>query len=180
MARLAEDLADAAYLAAGRFRIRSVVCDLVEIAREQVELVGAGSDRHTIQLEAPYELPTECDRDRLGQVLSNLLANAVTHTSGGQIRVRLWCEADQARLSVSDDGPGIPPDQAEAIFEPGRRITNGASQGRSKGTGLGLHIARGIVEAHGGRIWVEASPGGGATFNVALPLVPAAVGQSEA
>jgi signal transduction histidine kinase len=155
-------------------------CDLVAVAREQVELLGARGEQHTIQLEAPSELPTECDRDRLGQVLSNLLTNAITYTPGGSIRVRLWQQDDQVRLSVSDQGPGVPADQVEAIFEAGRRGGNSESPGHPRGAGLGLHIARGIVEAHGGRIWVDSPRGQGATFNVSLPPGPAGQRPSEA
>jgi signal transduction histidine kinase len=174
MVRLVDDLADAAHLAAGRFRIQPAACDLVEVARAQVELAATRTDRHRIQLDAPHELPAECDRDRLSQVLSNLLDNAIKYTPGGRVRVHLWREADQARLSVSDQGPGVPADQTEVIFELGHRLLGDDPTGESKGTGFGLHIARGIVEAHGGRIWVESAPGQGAIFNIWLPLAPAA------
>jgi two-component system sensor histidine kinase/response regulator len=171
MARLVGDLADAAHLASGQFEIRSVTCDLTGIAREQVELARPRTERHTIRLDAPADLPVPCDRDRIAQLLSNLLANALKYTPQGEIRVRVWQEGREARLSVSDEGPGIPPDRAEAIFEAGHRLGNGQADQKSNGVGLGLHIARGIVEAHGGRIWVESVPGEGATFQVALPMV---------
>jgi signal transduction histidine kinase len=111
------------------------------------------------------------DCDRLAQLLSNLLNNAIKHTPGGVIEVALTRGGGQASLSVRDSGPGIPADQAELIFEPGRRVVNGEPHDSAGGTGLGLHIARGIVEAHGGRIWVENAEGEGATFWVALPTV---------
>lgn len=178
LARLAGDLANAAHLSAGQFTIRQAGCDLAEIAREQVELARARTDRHTIHLDAPYELESACDRDRLGQVLSNLLTNAITHTSGGEIWVRLWREGDQARISVIDQGPGIPPDQAEAVFVPGRRLANAGAAKETSGSGLGLHITRRIVEAHGGQIWVENQSGAGAIFTLQIPLAPASVGTS--
>ena len=173
MARLVKDLADAAHLAAGRFRIEPAPCDLAEIAREQLDLARARLERHTLHLDAPPEMvPTMCDRDRISQVLSNLLANAIKHTTGGEIRVRLWVEAERARLAVSDEGPGIPADRLNVIFEPYRRLANNGDGDDPDGAGLGLHIAKGIVEAHGGRIWVENAEGRGATFNLSLPLVP--------
>jgi two-component system, sensor histidine kinase and response regulator len=170
LARLVGDLADTAHLAAGQFPIRLSPSDLSEIARQQVELARTRTTHHTIDLEAPSELPLTCDRDRLAQVLSNLLTNAIAHTGGGTIRVGLRLDGDAALLTVSDQGPGIPRDRIELIFEPGRRFSDDDADGRSGGAGLGLHITRGIVEAHGGRIWVESSLGQGATFCIALPL----------
>jgi signal transduction histidine kinase len=156
-----------------------VTCDLTGIAREQVELARPRTERHTIRLDAPADLSVPCDRDRIAQLLSNLLANALKYAPDGEIRVRVWQEGREARLSVSDEGPGIPPDKAEAIFEAGQRLGNGQADQKSNGVGLGLHIARGIAEAHGGRIWVESTPGEGATFQVALPTVPAKPGEAS-
>jgi two-component system, sensor histidine kinase and response regulator len=167
LTRLVQDLADAAQLAAGLFGIRSLNCDLVQIARQQIELVEGRSDRHRIHLDAPETLPTTCDRDRLAQVLLNLLTNAINYTSGGDIQVRVWREEDQAHISVSDQGQGIPADQVETIFDAGQRLP----EGDSSGTGLGLYITRGIVEAHGGQVWVD-SADQGAVFHVTLPIVP--------
>ena len=177
MARLVEDLVDGTQAAAGRFCTRPRLCDLVEIAREQVELAHGRTDRHTIRLEAPRRaVPALCDPDRMAQVVGNLLTNAITHTPGGEIRVRVWAEDGQPRLSVSDQGPGIPPDQLEVIFEPRVRLDPD-----SAGAGLGLYIVRGIVAAHDGRVWAESPVGRGATFNVCLrpPVGPAATGTTR-
>jgi two-component system, sensor histidine kinase and response regulator len=179
LARLVRDLLDASRLAAGRLRVRRVRCDLAAIAREQVELAGARSERHSIRLEGPEALAAVCDRDRLAQVLSNLLANAIAHTAGGQVVVRLWTEDHEARLSVRDEGPGIPADGLEAIFEPHARLAPDRPGDGPTGRGLGLSIAKGIVEAHGGRIWAESPPGRGATFHVSLPLPRASTGAAE-
>jgi signal transduction histidine kinase len=78
---------------------------------------------------------------------------------------------------VSDEGPGISPEYQSVVFEPYVRLAHPDAAGGAKGAGLGLSIARGIVQAHGGRIWIESSGGRGATFHVALPLTPTAVGQ---
>jgi two-component system, sensor histidine kinase and response regulator len=173
MARLVEDLADAANLAAGRFRIQPIPCDLADLLREQVELARATTDRHTIHLDArSARARSVCDRGRLAQVVSNLLANAIKYTPAGQIRVRLRVEGQQVWISVSDDGPGIPPDRLETVFQPYVRLSSVPATGERKGTGLGLHIAKGIVEAHGGRMSITSTPGHGATFHVCLPLAP--------
>jgi signal transduction histidine kinase len=178
MARLARDLSDVVLLASSRFQIRPVPCDLVEIAREQAELARGLSDQHSIRLETPQELRAPCDRDRLGQILSNLLTNAIRHTPGGQIWIRVWREGDSARFSVQDEGAGIPADQAERVFDLGRRLPPGDATNHANGAGLGLYIARHLARAHGGQLWVESSPGSGATFHLSLPLVIAAAASS--
>jgi two-component system, OmpR family, sensor kinase len=111
----------------------------------------------------------EGDPDRLTQVLRNLVRNAVAHTEpGDEVVVSAVAHADRLWLSVSDTGPGIPPDELEQIFERFHRLDRSRSRDGG-GTGLGLAIARAIVEAHGGRIWAESSTGQGATFNIDLP-----------
>ena len=173
--RLTRDLADASRMAAGRFQVALGSYDLAEIVREQVELARARAEQHTIRFEGPADAPPSlCDRDRVAQVVSNLLANAMKYTPGGEIRVRIDVEDTRALITVRDQGPGIPPERLEDIFEPHVRLPGGASASgeRPKGSGLGLYIARGIVEAHGGRIWAENSPAGGASFTFCLPLAP--------
>jgi len=172
LARLASDLADATQIVSGRFQIRLDACDVVELVEEQVELVRTRAESRAIRLDAPESLALACDRDRLAQVVSNLLTNAIKHAPGGEIDVQVGREGEQVVLSVRDRGPGIPPDQAERIFRPGSRLGDDGGAASAEGRGLGLHIAKGIVEAHGGRIWVESAAGAGATFCILLPLAP--------
>jgi signal transduction histidine kinase len=168
LARLVRDLADAARLATGRFQVTPADCDLAAIVRQQAELARLRSARHTITVDVPgRRVAARCDADRIAQVLSNLLTNAITYSDGGEVRVRLWTADGQAYVSVSDQGAGIPPDRLEAIFEPHVRLAPGA-----KGAGLGLYVARGIVEAHGGLIWAESGAGKGTTVTLSLPLAP--------
>ena len=109
------------------------------------------------------------DRDRLTQVLRNLIRNAVAHTDpGDQVVVAARARDDQLEISVTDTGPGIPPDQLEQIFERFHRLDAGRLRDRG-GSGLGLAIARAITEAHGGTISAESGPGQGATFRIVLP-----------
>ena len=119
----------------------------------------------------------EADPDRLTQVLRNLVRNAVAHTEpGGPRRVVATARDEGLTIAVSDDGPGIPPEQLERVFERFHRIDEGRARERG-GTGLGLPIARAIVEAHGGRIWAESAPGAGTTITLELPgYRPAATG----
>ena len=109
------------------------------------------------------------DPDRLTQVLRNLVRNAVAHTKAGdRVQVEARARDSHLEISVSDTGPGIPPDQLEQIFERFRRLDQGRSRD-SGGSGLGLAIARAIIEAHGGTIHAESTPGHGATFRLELP-----------
>lgn len=167
--RLINDLRDYSLLAAGRFRIDPAPCDLVEILQEQVNLVQVTTQLHTFSLDVEFAaFPYHGDRDRLAQVISNILGNAVKYSEGGRVQVILRGGPSEIYLSVVDQGPGIPVEYREAIFEPYRRVTNEQGQSVSaKGTGLGLFIARGVIEAHGGKIWVEGQTG--ATFVIALP-----------
>ena len=171
--RLVQDLAEEAQVAAGRFPVHPANCDLAAIVREQVELAQVNARRHTLCLDAAAgAVPVFCDRDRVVQVLSNLVTNAMKYTPGGKIRVSLRVENDQTLISVSDEGPGIPRDQLEAIFEPHVRLAGPKAGGETKGSGLGLYISKGIIEAHKGQIWAESKEGRGSTFTLSLPLMP--------
>jgi signal transduction histidine kinase len=130
-----------------------------------------------VRLELPpAALMGWVDSRRLGRVLLNLLGNATKYgREQGAIRLRLEEQPDQALFSVADDGAGIPDADRERIFERFYRAETEATR-RAKGSGLGLPIARALVELHGGRIRVESTPGRGTTFHVALPLRPATPG----
>jgi signal transduction histidine kinase len=111
----------------------------------------------------------EADPDRLTQVLRNLVRNAVAHTRpGGRVAVVGRAGNGWLSIAVSDDGPGIPPEQLERVFERFHRVDEARAPERG-GTGLGLAIARAIVEAHGGRIWADSKPGAGTTISLQLP-----------
>jgi signal transduction histidine kinase len=169
LSRLVQDLSDAARLAAGRFQIDVGPVDLAAVVQAQAEQARLRSPEHVVIVEGPASgVEAVLDRDRVAQVLSNLLTNAITHTPSGTITITLEHTPEQATVTVRDNGPGIPPDRLRLVFEPYVQL----AAGQRNGTGLGLHIARGIVEAHGGRIWVESTPGEGATFAFSLPLAP--------
>jgi signal transduction histidine kinase len=107
------------------------------------------------------------DRERILQVFANLIGNAIKFTpKGGQIQLLACHEQNEVRFTVVDTGPGIPPEHLDHVFD---RYWQAKSTAKL-GAGLGLSIAKGIVEAHGGRIWVESPPQSGAQFNFTLPV----------
>ena len=107
------------------------------------------------------------DRDRLGQVLDNLIGNAIKYSpEGGEIVIRVEATDAEGRVSIEDHGIGIAGDVLPRLFE---RFYQGQDPGVSTGLGLGLYISRMLVESHGGRIWAESQPGQGSTFVIALP-----------
>jgi signal transduction histidine kinase len=166
---LIRSLLDAASLEAGRFSICKTRCDLGELLTEAVDMFTSLARPKSIRLETtkPVEVKVFADRERVLQVMSNLIGNAVKFTpEGGRISVSAARDADDVRVSVSDSGPGIAPEHVPHLFEQFWQVETGLRRG---GAGLGLYIAKGIVEAHAGRLWVESEPGRGANFQFTLP-----------
>ncbi len=171
LARLVQDLTDASELAAGRFRVQLGSCDLAQITREQVDQIAMARTGQEVTLEITADqTATACDADRMAQVISNLLSNATKYAPGSPVRVTIRNADGKVQLSVADHGPGIPADRLEAIFQPRVRLVENEPGRDKRGRGLGLYIARGIVEAHGGRIWAAPGDQGGALFTIELPV----------
>jgi PAS domain S-box-containing protein len=170
LTRLIDDMLDIARIRTGRLSIHPEPMALDELVREVVErmrpqLVAAGTH---VGLECAERVEGQWDRLRIEQVLTNLLTNAQRYGEKKPVTVRLERRDSQAHLSVRDQGLGVPPESQERIFE---RFERGISANEVSGLGLGLFITRQIVEAHGGRIWVESEGlGDGSTFHVELPL----------
>ncbi|HYT37296.1 MAG TPA: ATP-binding protein, partial [Ktedonobacteraceae bacterium] len=120
----------------------------------------------------PSDLPpVQLDYLQIDQVLTNLIENAVRYTpSDSPIEISAHVQGDQMVISIADRGPGIPPADLERVFDKFYRVL-GRTAGRPTGSGLGLAVSRGLVEAHGGRIWAENREGGGAVFRFTLPLL---------
>jgi two-component system sensor histidine kinase BaeS len=183
LVRLLNDLLDLARSDAGRLSIRPqptavapLIEDVVRTMRAQTE---AASQSLTEQVE-PGLPQINVEPDRIRQILVNLLTNAHEYTpEGASIGVAARAVGDEVEISVSDNGPGIPPDQLERIFERFTRGDAGLTQ-RVGGTGLGLAISKSLVELHGGSIGAESTVGQGSTFHVRLPVATgAAVGGSQ-
>jgi len=170
MSELVEDLLLLARLDEGQPLEREDV-DLASIAAEAVDTARAVDPTRPLELDVqPVHIVG--DRARLRRVFDNLLANIRTHTPAGTLaHVRVFAEGDQALIEVSDEGLGLPADEAEQIFR--RFYRTDASRARENGgVGLGLSIVAAIAAAHGGSASAESSPGNGATFRVTLPLTP--------
>ena len=174
LGRLIDDLLLAALVEADRLELAPEETDLVAEARAAAEALGI--DERVVRLEADDgPIPVAADRQRLGQVLANLLANAIKYSpKGWEIVVRVGREAREARVAVVDRGVGIARGALPRLFDRFYRAPGAAT--RTAGLGLGLYISHQIVAAHGGRIEVESEPGRGSTFTVVLPLVRDAAG----
>lgn len=179
LTRLINQVLDFQKLEAGALDWHPVPVDLAELTREAAAALGQLLRERgvTLTLDLAPDLPRlDADRDRLMQVLVNLLSNAAKFGREA-ITVRLMMETPQGdgatsalRVEVADDGPGIAPEHRELVFDRFRQVEPGG--GPPGGTGLGLAIARRIVEHHGGRLWVADASGSGATFVFTLPVVP--------
>jgi two-component system sensor histidine kinase KdpD len=165
--RLVANLLDASRLEAGVLVPHKQPQDLAELVRAvlvRLRPLTAGRD---VQLTIADDLPlVSCDYGQVDQIVTNLLENATRHTpEGTPIEVRLTADGEVARLEVIDHGAGIPPAERERLFRPFER-----GQTRAPGSGLGLSIAQGLAEAHGGWLEVGDSPAGGTSFCLTLPL----------
>lgn len=181
LVRLINDILDIERMAAGRLQLEPTAVDVVELVNQSIQVVQATADAAGVTLRSDIApaVTVFADADRIVQALVNLLGNAVKFSSrGGVVRITVRRDPEGALFSVMDTGRGIPADRLERIFERFRQVD--VSDAREKGgTGLGLPIARGIVDQHGGRMWVESHEGQGSTFRFMLPLASENRGQSE-
>ncbi|HEU4643109.1 MAG TPA: ATP-binding protein [Gemmatimonadaceae bacterium] len=171
MYRLIGDLVDAASLEAGRLSLERRPEDLMTLVARAMEMLrGAARDGEVeMVIELPERLPPVlADAQRVLQVLWNLLGNAVKFTpAGGRVTTRAAVDGGFVRVAVTDTGVGIPAEDLPRIFH---RFWTRPRKGSAPSTGLGLAIARALVEAHGGRVWVESAVGRGSTFHFTLPV----------
>ena len=171
--RLAQELLDLSMIESGQAILRMIELPLVELVDQAIERLEDQSQAKEIEIrdEVAKELGVLADRDQVQRVLINLIHNAIKWSPPREkIRVRAESSGDEVTITVLDRGPGVPEDQRERIFERFYQVDKSRSGG---GTGLGLAICKHIVEAHGGRIWVEDNPEGkdgrGGNFKFTLP-----------
>lgn len=172
LVRLINDILDIEKIESGKLRLEMAPLDLREVAARAIEGVRGYADELgvVLSLAEGEAAPVRGDADRLIQVVTNLLSNASKFSPrGGEVRITVDPETRLARLSVADQGPGIPDSFRSRIFSKFAQA-DGSDTRAKGGTGLGLAIAREIAERHGGRLWFESAEGEGATFYLDLPL----------
>jgi signal transduction histidine kinase len=169
LSHLVGDVLDTSRIEVGTFSYSFDDVDVEELVRETAAVVSFGQEEVRVTTRVPPTLPAvQGDRERLRQLLWNLLTNAVKYTvTGDEIEVAAANENGVVAVSVRDNGPGIPPESQRLIFEKFGRVSQDG--GSKPGAGLGLFIARSIAEAHGGTLDVESETGAGAIFTVRLP-----------
>ena len=170
MGRLIADLLDLAQIRAGKLAVEQKLQDVDALIRDGVEMLRPRAAEKNLKLDGITSsgLLVACDRERVLQIFSNLVGNAIKFTpEGGSICIEARSTAHEARFSVRDTGQGIPEEELPRIFD---RFWQAQNRSRA-GIGLGLSIVKGLVEAHGGRLWVESNFGAGSTFFFTLPLV---------
>ena len=170
LTQLIDNLLDASRLQAGALELQFAEVALDELAERVADRFRPQTDKHFIVVDFPPDFPlVHGDPRRLEQVLANLVSNAIKYSPhGGTIRISGRATPREVIVTVTDEGIGIPPEEQERIFERFYRASAARAR-QTPGTGLGLYLARAIVEAHGGRIWVESAPGRGAAFSFAIP-----------
>ncbi len=165
-----DDLVASADLEQEQIHLRREEVDVAALVSDSLAAYGAAADAKLVALSAsePGPLVVDGDRVRLAQVLDNLVANAIKYTgAGGRVEVAAGVAQDDVVLRVADDGIGIGGEDKERVFDPFFRAQ--AARATAPGSGLGLHVSRTIVAAHGGSLTVRDTPGGGATFELRLP-----------
>ena len=170
MNNMIRELVDSVRLESGQLKLDPRTVDLRQAVLDLRERLSGVGEAERIQVESPGDLPAvSADPDRLERILTNLLTNSLKYSApGSQVTVALTPTGREVVVSVSDQGPGIAPEDLPHLFE--RFYRSNHSNDRREGLGLGLYITKGLVEAHGGRIWAESRVGEGSTFSFTLPV----------
>jgi signal transduction histidine kinase len=169
---LLDELLETTRVDAGRVRLRRTMVDLAGLTAEAVRQSQQLHPEYRLNVEVPPQaVQGRWDKQRLEQVIANLLSNAVKYSSpGSRILVSMDADEEEARVRVRDEGLGIPSEQVPNLFQRFYR-TPEAQEKSVKGFGLGLYVSRGLVEAHGGRMWATSEGAGlGSTFGFAVPF----------
>lgn len=169
LSHMIDDLLDASRLQAGGLQLNRTEVSLPALAERLAERFRTQTTRHTLIVDFPPHFPAlMLDEGRMEQVLSNLISNAIKYAPSGEIRIQGQVKPDQVIVCVSDQGPGINPRDLPHIFDRFYRADSAIR--KTKGAGLGLYLARAIIEAHGGRIWADPSVQTGARVCFSLPI----------
>jgi signal transduction histidine kinase len=170
-ARLLDNLLDLSRVEAGRLSIYPMPFDLQEMSKRVVEVFKISAPKHQFGFKFVEPFPQAYgDPDQVEQVLNNLVSNAIKYSpTGGTIEIQGETQNDRVIISVIDQGMGIPEDQLEKVFERFHRVDSKATRFVS-GTGLGLYISKNLIEAQGGKIWIESELGKGSKFSFSLPI----------
>jgi signal transduction histidine kinase len=170
LTKLIGDLLDVKKMQLGKIAYSDTLFSLAACVAETVENMRAVTTKHQLLIEGTIDRPVYGDPDRIGQVISNLVSNAIKYSpAADRVEIRLAEDAGQAIVAVRDYGIGIDQRYQGQIFERFFRVTDDIQQ-TFPGMGIGLYLSAEIVERHGGRIWVESTKGQGATFSFALLL----------
>jgi signal transduction histidine kinase len=169
LAQLIDDLLDASRLQAGGMTLQKSDVSLDRLAARLVDRFRTQTTRHEFALDFPRDFPVVlADEERMTQVLSNLISNAVKYSpEGGKVTIRGQPRPKEVVISVADQGPGISAQDSPRVFDRFYRSSDTAR--KTKGAGLGLYLAKAVVEAHGGRIWVDPATEPGARISFSLP-----------
>jgi NtrC-family two-component system sensor histidine kinase KinB len=172
MARMVEELLESAQLQSGTLRLHREATDLCALVQDVCERVVPPGDRGRLRFDLDDGTKLTVDKSRVARAVSNLITNALKYASApSPVTIALKAAPSEIAISVSDEGPGIPPDELDLVF---RRYYRTPGATAKEGTGLGLYITRLIVEAHGGRIWAEnGEQGRGTRFCIVLPATSA-------
>jgi len=172
MLRLVNDLLDVSVIESGRLSMQIQEADLKSLLENRLKIIQVTADAKNIAIRASLDPVPSCriDTNRIGQVVDNLIGNALKFSpAGSEITVGLQEVGGRLRVSVADQGPGLTPEDQAKLFGDFQRLS-AQPTGGEKSTGLGLAIVKKIVEAHGGRVEVQGEPGRGSTFSFEIPL----------
>lgn len=179
--RMIGDLSEASQIASNRLSVIPQMIDVCAIVRALAEEQRAQNRMFSVRTSAPQACEAWADPDRVHQVLGNLFSNAAKYGDRGvEIHVDIVSRGEFREVIVTNHGAGIPPEELPHVFERFKRVRSASQSGRKPGLGLGLYIAKGLVEALHGDLWAESVPGQWTAFHMTLPTTPAVVGPSPA
>ena len=171
LTNLIDNLLDASRLQAGGLQLNLTTVQLDQLSEQMAIKFQTQTDKHELSVDFPQDFPPIAgDAERLRQVLSNLISNAIKYSQdGGPVTIKGRLSQTDVIVTVTDSGAGLPTGELDRVFDRFHRASTSATE-RSQGAGLGLYLTRAVIEAHHGRIWVDSKPGQGAVFHFTIPI----------